>query len=128
MPDNQQPSGDLPDKQYLYGRYRDWEGWRNSLAKKLSHKALDIMPDDEMEVNQYHRSGIGWKELAVVAAAGVGGLAAWQHFGSRDDPQAPPAAVAPAGPWDSEYEVRFYDKDGTPIDVPHISKRPEPGT
>ena len=34
-----------------------------------------------------------------------------------------PVTSAP-GPADSNYTVRFYDRDGNPINVPHISTRP----
>ena len=115
------------DKQELYGDFRDGEKWRTRLSRKLAHKSLDIADADDMdiEVDRSNRSisGIGWKELAVLAAAGLGGFALWSH--EKTPAATPPPAVQQQSPADTEYDVRFYDKNGDLIDIPHISQRPK---
>lgn len=108
------------DKQTLYGWWYKNAAWRDNLDRRMAHKALDI-PDDEAMQNVGNRIGMDWKGLAVVIAGllGAGGLTG--HFlQPSPTPASPPAAVAPA---DSAYEVRFYDADGNPIRVPHLSER-----
>jgi len=74
--------------------------------------------------NVGNRHGMTWRELAVVAAMvlGAGGLGAWAFSSSSSEPQQQqqPATMSPV---DAEYEVRFFDADGNPIRVPHISER-----
>ena len=108
------------DKDALYGQFQHGEDWQSRLSRKLAHKSLDIA-DDDMDVNvQNTKSGIGWRELAVAAVAGLTGFGMWQY---SQQPTPPADPVEHASPVDSEYEVRFYDADGNPIDVPHISTR-----
>uniref|UniRef100_A0A6M3KW04 Uncharacterized protein n=1 Tax=viral metagenome TaxID=1070528 RepID=A0A6M3KW04_9ZZZZ len=106
----------LPDKDHLYGNYERSLKWQDDLHRRATHKALD-MADDMAFEQHVTRTGMGWKELAVIAAAllGGGGLAA---YALRDPP-----LVQQQAPLDSEYEVRFFDADGNPISVPHISER-----
>ena len=120
-------------KEGLYGTFNDWLrkklGWQDRLYKYASHKALDI-PVDEMGDINANRIGIGAVGVAAIAAA-VGippvALAAfllWSQMDDKGDPSPipePPAVVVP----DTEYEVRFYDRDGNPIVVPHINTRPK---
>lgn len=111
-------ASDVPDKKYLYGEFQKNENWQNKLLRKLSFKSLDIA-DDDVDVNvDKSQTGIGWRELAVIGAIGLGGL----HFWGQQ-PTSPPVSPA-ASPADSNYVVRFYDKDGNPIDVPNISQKP----
>jgi hypothetical protein len=68
-------------------------------------------------------NGFGWRELLVIGLlllGGVGGTAymAQSQISKPDTPSA-------ASPVDSEYEVRFYDANGNPIDVPHVTERVE---
>lgn len=105
-----------PCKDYLYGRYQKMEDWKNGLHKKATHKALDIPMEEAVNVDN-SRVGLGWKELAVIAATGLGGL--WL-YDQRTTEAPAPTQVAPV---DSEYDVMFYDADGNKIDVPHISTR-----
>lgn len=111
----------LPDKEYLYGRYQRTADWRDRLHRKLAHKSLDIGDDDEMQVTNANQSsvGMGWKELAVVAAATLGGIALWQNSTTPQVPTPNPISQ----PADSEYEVRFYDADGNLIDIPRIPRK-----
>jgi len=107
------------DKPGLYGKFQKANDWQNNLSRKLAHKSLDIA--DDMDVNvQNTKSGIGWRELAVAAVTGLAAFGMWQY---SQQPTPPADPVEHASPVDSEYEVRFYDADGNPIDVPHISTR-----
>jgi hypothetical protein len=100
------------DKQSLYGRYNESEDWRTKLHKKLAHKSLDIPLDDDMNINQT-KTGMTWKELAIIAAAGIGG--GYVYTNERDAD--PPVVQQPV---DSEYEIRFYDSSGNLIDIPKL--------
>lgn len=111
---------DLPDKGYLYGQFQKGQDWRDRLQRKLAHKAVDIGVDDDVNVdNSQRNSGFGWKELAVLATGGLGAM--YMFSGVQPAPQAVPSEnYAPLH--DSEYEVRFFDKEGNLIKVPHISQ------
>jgi hypothetical protein len=112
----------LPDKQHLYGRFEAGEAWKRKLQRKGAYKALD-MADDDMGDIHANRIGMTWKELTAVAALVGGAIVATAHLThDRASPQVP-AAVAPP---DSEYEVRFFDAHGNPIEVEHVSQRPQP--
>lgn len=115
------------DKDYPYRRWAKHEDWKNSVHRRGVHKALDLA--DEMEFKQdidnSRRSGMGWKELAVIGAMLLGGGTLGFLALDRDTQQTQqPTQQTPPPLYDSEYEVRFYDRDGNPIDVPHISQRP----
>ena len=111
----------LPDKNYLYGEFQRGQRWRDRLAAKLAHKAVDIPEDEDVNLNVQNSHGTGWKEL--VAIAGLlfcGGWLAKNAFKPPAVPPAvPPAATSPA---DSEYEVRFYDAQGQLIEIPRLPK------
>jgi len=98
--------------------YREWtrnSRWRDKLHERAAHKALDIPEDGEMN-NVGNRSGMGWKELAVIGAmvAGTGyGVAQFNNSNVTTEP-APPVASAPP---DAEYEIRFFDADGNQIQL-----------
>jgi hypothetical protein len=112
-----------PDKNSLWGWWREGNAWQPQLHKRASYKALDI-PEEmgDIQANKSIVSGIGWKELAVLGALGIGGYQVTQNnTNTATPPPAPPAAVAGELP-DSEYEVRFFDRNGNPIDVPNISQ------
>lgn len=68
-----QPSGELPDKDYLYGKYQESRDWRERLARQAAHKALDIGDTEDMNITNNIRRGLDWKGLAVVAATLVFG-------------------------------------------------------
>jgi hypothetical protein len=95
--------------------------WQQKLDKKLAYKALDIPMDDDMQIST--TNGIGWKELAVVAGALLGG--GWLYCNSQAPaPIAPPAVVAPqVETINQDYELRFFDADGNLIELPNISER-----
>ena len=69
--------------------------WRDKLARRATYKALDI-PEDDVNIATSHKSGMGWKELAVIGATGLGAAGI---YGVASKPETnPPAAVAPANP------------------------------
>lgn len=106
------------DKQGLFGWWHKSIKWQDDLHRRACHRALD-MPEDDMNI----RTGLGWKELAVIGAMvlGAGGLGIW-GTSTPETPQPQPPATAPG---DSEYDVRFFDADGKPIDLEPW--RPVPG-
>ena len=115
------------DKDYPHRRWAEQEDWKNQIHRRGVHKALDIA--DEMEFQQQidnsKRSGMGWKEMAVLAAALLGGGGMLAYFNQDETPAPQQTQQSPfEGPYDSEYEVIFYDSDGNVIKVPHISERP----
>ena len=107
-----------PDKDYLYGRYEAGEAWKRQLHKKGAYKALDIADDDMGDIHA-NRIGMTWKELIAVAVLVVGSIVGTALL-VRVDVAAPASAPTPI---DSEYEVRFFDAQGQPIEVEHISQR-----
>lgn len=123
------PETTIPDtdKDYPYRRWAAADSWRDKLYRRASHKALDIAED--MDFNQQidrSQSGMSWKELAVIAAAllGTAGLGL-HYFGTDKTETTTTNTTQPAGPDDSAYTVKFFDRNGNPIDVPHISQRPK---
>jgi len=110
------------DKRAIRGEWLRNSRWRDRLHNRAAHAALDI-PEDEMINAPRITNGLGWKELAVLAATVLGvayGVAKLTQPGAATTP---PAVTAPA---DSEYEIRFFDKDGGLIPIPHISQKPSP--
>lgn len=103
------------DKDFLYGKYQEAADWRSRLHKKLAHKSLDIPEDDDLRVEQ-NKTGITWRELAVLAAAGLGGGYLYTNKNETTS-SASPVAVSPV---DSEYEIRFFDGSGNAIEIPNI--------
>ena len=110
------------DKESLYGKFQRTADWQDKLHKKLAHKSLDIGEQDEMQVdNSRTQLGITWKELAVLAATGLGGLYMFNQWNQPATPQQQqPTQSAPV---DSEYQVRFYDAEGNPIDVKPLPRK-----
>jgi hypothetical protein len=107
------------DKKMLYGKYQESEDRRHTLRDKAAYKALDIaLEDDPLQVINT-KTGI-----STPGAVGIAGILGASLLGygymNREQPvqpQTPPAAVAPA---DSDYEIRFWDKDGNPIEVERV--------
>lgn len=104
---------------WAWSLWRNHMTWKNDLDRKAAHKALGLPEDMNISADN-RRSGLGWKEMAVLAAAGLGG---WHMYNQSQQPPIPQQAIQ-QGPVDTEYEVRFYDADGNLIDVPNIAKRP----
>ena len=101
-----------PDKQQLYGDFRDAAKVREKLYMRAAHKALDI-PEDDMQINA-NRTGIGTLGaigIAAAAALAPTALVSWMLLKSVDDVAksiAPPAATAPQH-WDAIYEEQQPD-------------------
>jgi hypothetical protein len=109
------------DQDALFQHFLKNAKWKDTLDKKLAYKSLDIAEENDMQIS--NTNGMGWKEMAVIAGALLGG--AWLYTNQPTDaPVAPlPAVVAPIAPVGSDYELRFYDAAGNLIDLPHISER-----
>lgn len=101
------------DREALWGDYQNQMRRRMRMGEQLARKSLNL-PNDEMQ-NVGNRIGLGWKELAIVVA----GLIA-AGFGMSA--LRPPPSDTTSPPADSAYEVRFFDRDGNLIDVPHVSE------
>lgn len=136
MTDSSKPTPEI-DKDQHYGWWRETQKWKDRLSRKMAHKSLDI-PDDDMNItNTTNKTGVGIGGLLGVAAmAGIPGIGvalyALHMLNQAKPPEAPPVqtpvVVAPPvqpGPADSDYVVRFWDKDGNPIDVPHLNEKPK---
>lgn len=139
-PSSAQNSVAYVDKDHLYGRFEEGERKRqkerddkHDLYMKAGHKALDIGRDAEGDLGDInanrtvHNHGVplGGAVMAV-ALTGLCTFLLFDRFLDKQQPQAPAAAPTQTkAPTDSEYMVRFYDKDGKPIDVPHISQKPK---
>jgi len=128
MKTSDNPSG--VDKE-LWSWWYGPQKWKHNLEKKAAHKALDI-PEDEGMQNVGNKSGMGWKELAILGAIGLGAAGIYKYTPSITQQQqqttieqAKPAADVEVKPVSSEFDVFFYDKDGNLIDVPHVSTRVE---
>lgn len=69
-----------------------------------------------------YRKGVSPIVLGIVAVVAIimAGLALWALLWMAAQRAEPPEYP---GPPDTEYEVRFYDRDGNVIHVPHISQR-----
>ncbi len=105
----------------LYGDYREMLKAKEKLHLRAAHKALNI-PEDDMQINA-NRTGLGPLGaigIALVSSLVPGGFLLWSLLGQAASQLPTPNASKPP---DSEYEVRFYDKDGKLINVPHISQR-----
>lgn len=120
-------SADTPSDVNQRGIWPLWtrqQEWRQKLERKATHKALDI-PDDDMNITNTKTGISTGGAIGIAAAAGIPSLAAAAILGFAllKDKSEPPKAVDPVTVNDTEYEVLFYDKDGNPISVPHISTK-----
>ncbi|MCI0333691.1 MAG: hypothetical protein L0228_10775 [Planctomycetes bacterium] len=135
------------NQEQLYGRYMAQEDvsaaqanrkrdWRDRLDQKLRHKALNIPidPDDEDDplkvTNTTVRNGFDWKHLAVIAAAGLGGMGIY-HFADKEVPQqtVPPTVRTAPEDVSQKFDVTIYQKnaDGTftPFTMPRLPEGAE---
>ena len=110
------------DKRSLYGEWLRNSRWRDALARRATHKALN-MPEDDMQIHASH--GLDWKGLAVIVAglvlAGLGGGYVVSSQSQQTTQQAAPTEAAEIDP--QAFEVRFYDAEGNLVPVPHVSTR-----
>lgn len=98
-------SQDIIDKQALWGDFRDAERqnreWREKLANKAAHKALDIPLDGPglgVHVTKNESTGLGWKELVAFGGIGLAGLLGYGALQKPAAQQVPPAIVQPLPP------------------------------
>lgn len=117
-------SNGSPDKNELYGEWLKGQEWKRQLQKSVTHKALDVAEADDVNLSVNKNTGVGNAGLiGAVAAAGLGpailGLAMLLRGG-----QTAPPATAP-GPADANYQIRFFDKDGRPINVKPLEEKPK---
>jgi hypothetical protein len=99
------------DKDYLYGRYQaaqdartkleqDRAKWMYQFQRQTAHKAVDEPIEDGMgDFNQNvskTQTGMGWRELAVIAAL-MGGTAATTAYVASNK-EAEPPVTQPATP------------------------------
>lgn len=112
------------DKKLQYGKFQDGEDRKAKFRRKVAHKAVDMaMEDDPLQVINTKTGITTPGAVGIAAILGASALG----YGYMNRPESPPAQppAAVAGPYDSEYSVTFYDKDGNLIEVPHISTRPK---
>ena len=107
------------DPELLYGNYDKQADDKHRFHMKTLHKAANVMEDEDTNINNTktvtNKSGVGWKERAVL---GVAGLGAGHLMTDGDKPTVPQQTPAPVSPADSEYDVLFFDADGNRIDIP----------
>lgn len=125
-------SADVPkdvNGRSIWPNWANQQEWQNRVHHEAVRKALDL-PSDDMQIVQ-NKSGIGTAgAIGIAAAAGVpaavaAAAMAYSMAGGNGElpiPPSPTPIVAPADLADSEYEIRFYDKDGNAIPVPHVSE------
>lgn len=105
-----------------WGRHQDWA---QKVEEQAVRKALDI-PDNDLNIDASKtQTGAGTGALAAAALAGgfpATILAVALGIGAMRGPSTTTSPMQSAVP-DSEYEVRFYDKDGKLIDVPRLPKK-----
>lgn len=105
-----------PDQPLIYDCFeqgqsdrRDRMMWRNNLEKKATHKALDIPLDDDMGDTNI-RTGMGWKELAVIGSLLVAGIGGSYMLNRPSIPVPVPPVVQPVDPsvdTDTQYNLKF---------------------
>ena len=100
-----------------YERSREWQ---DKLHREAANKALDIGDPGMVNANKY---GIGWKELAVAAIAGLAAGGIYQS--QQPTPPVPQQqATSQVDTRVEEVELRFYDAAGQLIDVPRWPGQP----
>ncbi len=109
------------DKDQLYGLFHRSAESRSRLHDMATRKALDLPMDDEVNVttNTTHNGPSLWGLAGVMAATLLTGAAvgAGAFLFSRSPIESRPRAGDVR-----DFEVRFYDQHGRPIDVPVKSK------
>lgn len=90
-----QPPAPVNEDQ-LYGEFLKNMRWRDRLARRATHKALN-MTDEDMNISV--RNGMTWRELLVIAGLATsllaGGLAGLNQMLKKDPP--PPQAPVQQG-------------------------------
>lgn len=101
------------DQEALYGVFNESTQRRQRWHDKAIHKALNLpMEDDDMQFNQSSGLTVGHLlGIAVIAGVLFVGASLWK-------PSEPAPPMSAPGVTDTEYDVRFYDREGNLIDVP----------
>lgn len=101
---------------YIWPRWGRNQAWRDKVQEQMIRKSLDI-PENDMQVHQSTKNGMGWKELAVIGAlVGGAGYAGKTLATSSATATSTPAAVAPAEPsGKASGTIRFFTEDGATI-------------
>lgn len=102
---NSSGDADIINKRMLYGEFtdsmRENRTWRERLAEKASHKALDIAMDPPpFGINTVNKTGIGLPGILGVGAIAAGSVLGGAYL-AKDDPatiQPPAPIVQPANP------------------------------
>lgn len=112
--------------EHLYSLWTENARWNDDVARQATCKALDIPDTKGMEIKT-ERNGIGaWGLIGVAAAAGLGPVGMMGLSLLSDMNQSQPTPVVPTPPPivqpdDSDYEIRFFDSEGSLIEIPQHS-------
>lgn len=66
----------------MWGMWKKTADWQDKLHKSAAHKALNIPEEDVITSTNITHSGLGWKELAIIALAGAAGVLGYSHYSS----------------------------------------------
>lgn len=79
----------------------------------------DAIVCDDMTINTQRQFG-------VLEAAMLLGLVylGWNHFKKETPSPPPPQPQVVTTGGEGDYVIRFWDQDGNPVDVPHLSQKP----
>jgi hypothetical protein len=117
--------------------------WLESVKRKMKlhdraiAQSLNLPIEDDVNIThntEMKKTGITWKEILALGTVTVASLLAFPSVKESifPTPKPTPIVTTPSENAnqsgkivvpDSEYTVRFYDKDGNLIEVPHISQR-----
>lgn len=89
-------------KEELYGQNNRSVEANQKLHRQATRKALDLPMEDDVNIS---RTGIGWKELAVIGATILGGAGLWTM---NQQPAATPAA--------QEWQITVTDEEGVEVE------------
>ena len=64
----------------MWGMWRKTADWQDKLHKRAAHKALNIPEEDVITSTNITHSGLGWKELAILALAGAAGVLGYTKY------------------------------------------------
>ena len=74
----------------MWGLWQKTADWQDRLHKRAAHKALNIPEEDVITSTTVTNSGLGWKELLLIAALMAGtGAGAYYLSGGSADPISP---------------------------------------
>lgn len=114
-----QPTNGI-DAKALYGNFTGHQKWKDDLHKQVCYKALNVIPDDDMNISVQTQKGMGWKELSAIGLLLAAGVTGGAFFSSNVNPSSPPppavkAPAAPPEPQPVRGTIRFWvdDADGT---------------